>query len=204
VTGCYSFDVLEYSDAAPVTVAVWVFQHRIQNKLQLSVQQQPPPPQITRYSSQTYCGFELQSHSIHMHSHFLLSFESWSIKTGWSPICGVQTEQKGRSYNASVRIVLLHYEQDRQYTQNVTLRRVMKPLLQCTGNKYYIFWVCVCSLGYPACSVQAQYCQMWPVRFYNNFPHFPINGTIFKKKKNVTEYKICVLTFCTVFVLRRN
>jgi hypothetical protein len=33
---------------------------------------------------------------------------------------------------------------------NVTLRRVRIQLLPWKSNKYYIFWACVCSLGYPA------------------------------------------------------
>jgi len=31
------------------------------------------------------------------------------------------------------------------------------PLLPCKGNKYYIFWVCVCSLSYPAYKAHAPY-----------------------------------------------
>ena len=31
----------------------------------------------------------------------------------------------------------------------------MQPLLQWKSNKYHIFWVCVCSLIYPACSAHA-------------------------------------------------
>jgi hypothetical protein len=32
-----------------------------------------------------------------------------------------------------------------------------KPLLLCKSRKYYIFWMCVCSLSYPACKVHALY-----------------------------------------------
>jgi len=28
----------------------------------------------------------------------------------------------------------------------------------CRSNKYYIFWVCVCSLTNPACNAHAPYC----------------------------------------------
>jgi len=38
-------------------------------------------------------------------------------------------------------------------------------LLQCKCNKYYIFWVCVCSLSY----AHEPYCHLWPVRLYNIF-----------------------------------
>ena len=40
---------------------------------------------------------------------------------------------------------------------------------------------------------------MWPVRLYNIFPHYLINGTISEKKK-VIEHKMCVMIFSTTFV----
>ena len=40
----------------------------------------------------------------------------------------------------------------------------MKPLLQWKSNKYYIFWVCVFILRYPACKAHA------PVRLYSISP----------------------------------
>ena len=48
--------------------------------------------------------------------------------------------------------------------------------------------VCVCSLRYPACNVQAPYYQLWSASLYNIFPHYLINDTIFGKK--VIEHKI--------------
>jgi len=32
----------------------------------------------------------------------------------------------------------------------------------CTGksNKYYVFWMCVCCLSYPACNAHAPYCHV--------------------------------------------
>jgi hypothetical protein len=58
----------------------------------------------------------------------------------------------------------------------------VQPLLQWKGNKYYIFWVCVCSLRYPACKAHAPYCHSLAVRLYHIFRHYLINGTIFVKK----------------------
>jgi len=60
----------------------------------------------------------------------------------------------------------------------------MQPLLQWKSNKYYICWVCVCSLmgSYPACNVQAPYCHLWAVQLYNILPHYLTNSTIFKNK----------------------
>ena len=36
--------------------------------------------------------------------------------------------------------------------------------------------VCVC-IPYPACNWHLPYCHLWPVPFYNIFPHYLINGT---------------------------
>ena len=58
-------------------------------------------------------------------------------------------------------------------------------LKYCSNGKvirFYIFWVCVCvcSLGYPACKVQAPYCYLCPN--LNIFPLYLIHGRIFEKK----------------------
>ena len=48
-----------------------------------------------------------------------------------------------------------------------------------------------------------RHCHLWPVPLYSIFPHFLINGTIFgekKKKKKITEHKMCVLIFSTTFI----
>jgi hypothetical protein len=47
----------------------------------------------------------------------------------------------------------------------------VQPFWQCTDNKYYIFWGCVCSLWYPACNAHAPHCHLWPVRLYHLFCH---------------------------------
>ena len=49
-------------------------------------------------------------------------------------------------------------------------------------------------LSYPACDAQAPYCQLWPVWLYSIFPHYIINGRIFKQK-SVTEHKMCYFDF---------
>jgi len=46
---------------------------------------------------------------------------------------------------------------------NITLRSVRATIVAIKGNKYYIFWVCVCSLRYPACYAHAPYCHLWHV-----------------------------------------
>jgi hypothetical protein len=83
----------------------------------------------------------------------------------------------------------------------------VERLLQWRSNKYYIFWVCVCSVSYSACNAHAPYCHLWPVRLYYIFPHFLINGTIFGKKLPNTK---CVFWFSlqllseTFLILSRN
>jgi hypothetical protein len=53
-----------------------------------------------------------------------------------------------------------------------------QSLLPWKSNKYYIFWVRICSLRYPACNAHAPYYHLWPVRPYNI-----MNGTTFGGKK---------------------
>jgi hypothetical protein len=45
---------------------------------------------------------------------------------------------------------------------------------------------------------RASYCHLCPARLYNNFPHYLINGTIFKKTE-VTEPKMGFFIFSKTF-----
>jgi len=45
--------------------------------------------------------------------------------------------------------------------------------------------LCVCTLNYPACNAHAQYCHLWPVQFYNNFPHYFEQGKFCEEKRKV-------------------
>jgi len=69
------------------------------------------------------------------------------------------------------------------------------PILQRRSNEYYTTWVCICSLGYPACNAHAPYCHVWHAPLYNIFPHFLINGTNFERKKKLLNTKMCVFWF---------
>ena len=60
--------------------------------------------------------------------------------------------------------------------------------------------VCVCSLTYPACNVHVPYCYLWPAPLYDICPLCIIHGKKNSKKKLVSEHKICVLIFSTIFV----
>jgi len=65
-------------------------------------------------------------------------------------------------------------------------------LVQWDSNKCRIFWVCVCSLRYPARNAHAPCCHLCPAPLYNIFPHYLINGTIFGKMLLNTK---CVFWF---------
>ena len=85
----------------------------------------------------------------------------------------------------------------------------VRPLLRWKSHKYYILWVCVCSLRYPACSAPAPYyCHLWTFWLYHIFPHYLINDKIFRGKKKLLNLT-CVLWFslqilCETLILRRN
>jgi len=61
----------------------------------------------------------------------------------------------------------------------------VQPLMQWKSNEYYIIWVCICSLSYPACNVHAPYCHLWPARLYNIFPHHLTKARFLGGKKKV-------------------
>ena len=90
-------------------------------------------------------------------------------------------------------------------TCKVTLRW-SRATVVVVEKRYYIFWVRVCSLRYPACNAHAPYCHLCPVPLYHIFPHYLINGAIFGKKLLKTK---CVFWFslqllsAIFFILRR-
>jgi len=84
----------------------------------------------------------------------------------------------------------------RQCRCDVTLRCVRVTIFYWKSRKYYIFWVCSCSLKYPASNAHAPYCHLWPAPLCSIFPHYLTNSTIFEKKR-VTEHKMCVLVLWT-------
>jgi len=84
---------------------------------------------------------------------------------------------------------------------NITFRRVSLTIVA-MEKQYYLFWVCVCSLSYPACNTHVPHfvvisclsvclCQFF-------FSHYLLNAMIFGKK--VIEHKMCVLILLTAFI----
>ena len=90
-------------------------------------------------------------------------------------------------------------EPDKQCTYNITLLRFLQPLLQRKSNKYYILWVCVCSLRYPARNAHAPYSHLWPVRRYSFFQSFHELRDFRKRKKKLQKTK-CVFWFSLHFL----
>jgi hypothetical protein len=75
------------------------------------------------------------------------------------------------------------------------------------SNKYYVFWVNVCGLTYPACNAHAPYFHLWPVWLYNTFPHYLIKGTVFVKQLLNMKCVLWIslqLLFEIFLILRRN
>ena len=48
----------------------------------------------------------------------------------------------------------------------------LQLLLQWKNNNYYLCWVCICYLRYPAFNAKALYWYLWPARFYIFFHLF--------------------------------
>jgi len=55
---------------------------------------------------------------------------------------------------------------------------------------YYIFWLCIHSLRYPACNAHAPYCHLWPVRL----SYLPALSHKRYDEKKVIEYTTCWIT----------
>jgi len=58
----------------------------------------------------------------------------------------------------------------------------VQPFLQWKSNMFCIFWVCVCSLRYPACNAHATYCYLWPAPLYDVSQLYLTKGAVFVKK----------------------
>jgi hypothetical protein len=91
----------------------------------------------------------------------------------------------------------LYYILEVNKTGNVHITFV-QPLLQWKSDKCYIFLVCICSLGYPACNAHVPYCHLQLLLPYSIHLNHLINSTIFRKKLLNKE---CVFWFSlTTFV----
>ena len=82
----------------------------------------------------------------------------------------------------------------RQCTYIVTLSRVRATIVAVKSSKYYILWVRVCSIRYPACNAHEPYCHLLPVKLYNISSTLSHKQTIFIKMLLVAK---SVLIFST-------
>jgi hypothetical protein len=66
----------------------------------------------------------------------------------------------------------------------------VQPSLQWKSNKYYIFWVHVCSLMYPACNAHAPYCRVVcpALKYWSTLSH---KRHDFEEKKKLLNIKLC-------------
>jgi len=101
------------------------------------------------------------------------------------------TDSMNRSWHHFYTVYFVQYyelsnssatNQGRQFTYNVTLRRVRKTIVAVETNDRYTTCLRIWSLRYPAWNARGPYCYMWPVPLYKSFPHYLINGTNFEKK----------------------
>ena len=93
------------------------------------------------------------------------------------------------------------FEQERQCTTKnwgAFVHPMSQWKLQC--NKYYTFWVCICSLRFPECNVHVPYYIVicGPSGRTLFFQIVSLKSMIFEKK--ITENKMCVLIFSIIFV----
>jgi hypothetical protein len=66
-------------------------------------------------------------------------------------------------------------ERERQFTHNVTSRRVRASTVA-VEKQYNTTWACICSPSYPACNAHAIYCHLWPAPPYTIFPRYLTNS----------------------------
>ena len=85
-------------------------------------------------------------------------------------------------------IILYYVARSKKHKKNKTynVRNTQARSLDhfCSGKAIsFTNSLCICSRRYPACNAPALYCCLWPTRLHNIFPHYPIEGTNFGKKK---------------------
>jgi hypothetical protein len=83
---------------------------------------------------------------------------------------------------------LIEYRIERQCTL-MQQWGAFEQLLWWKRNTRYIFWVCVCSLWYPAYNEHKPYCHLWPVRLYNIF--FMLSHIRHNFRNNIIIFNTC-------------
>jgi len=78
------------------------------------------------------------------------------------------------------------------YVQRSIRGAFVQALLQRKSKTYYAFWVCICSLRYPACN---EHVTRPAIQYFSTLSHKLHDFR--KKKRNVIEHKMCVTIFPT-------
>jgi hypothetical protein len=104
--------------------------------------------------------------------------DHWSIGVIPSLVC-VIVKLKPRQWGGSGCLeALTLWKSTHQFSYNEIWGAFVQPVLSCKMSKYYISWVRVFILRYPACAS-----AMRSVQLYNILPPYFIKGTILEKKK---------------------
>ena len=72
----------------------------------------------------------------------------------------------------------------------------MQLLLQRESSEYYVFWMCVGSLRYPACNAHAPYCHLSPCPALSYFP------TLSYKRQDLSKKKLLNIKYVFWFSLQ--
>ena len=84
----------------------------------------------------------------------------------------------------------------------------VQPLLLWKSNKYYILWVCVCSLRYPAGNAHASCCHLCPasaLQYFSTLSHKRQNFRVIKLLNTKCVFWLSLQLLSETFlILRRN
>ena len=142
-------------------------------------------------------------------THYPLTLlrQKWStlpitLRSTVSPACNGQEQQEDQKYEGDdILVTCLHFL--RKKTENVRITwhgEAFVRLLPWKSSKYYILWVCVGSIKYPACNAHAPYFNLLSARLYNKFSVLSHKRHYFREQ-NVIQQKTC-LDFLYNFCLK--
>jgi len=94
---------------------------------------------------------------------FSKSFVGWNLLNWMWHVLYISWPE----YTAVHRNTLWRTRHEMRVQHNIQARSCNGFLLQWQINKYYIFWVCVCSIRYSARNAHAPYCHLWPAQLYH-------------------------------------
>ena len=118
-------------------------------------------------------------------------------ETGWAP---------GSVWTGAKNIAPTGIRSLVRPARSESLYRLSYPS-HCKINRYYIFWVCACSLSYLARNVHAPYCHLYCLTV-PNFAHYLIHCTIFRKiifnLKCVFWFSVSLVSISEMFFMKEE